>query len=66
MTILPTDRPVEVTPAMIEVGVEALEAGHALTYSGLVRSVYLAMAAEYKSNPCEESSPHSLKAAGPA
>lgn len=38
------DRPV-VTQAMIDAGVEALEAGDSLTYSGLVRSVYLAMAA---------------------
>ena len=38
------DRPVEVTPAMIEAGVEALEDGGPLTYSGLARAVYLAMA----------------------
>ena len=38
------DRPVEVTRAMIEAGVEALESGEPLTYSGLARAVYLAMA----------------------
>lgn len=38
------DWPVEVTPAMLEAGVEALEAGEPLTYSGLVWAVYLAMA----------------------
>jgi hypothetical protein len=44
------DKPPEITPAMIDAGIEALEAGHALTYSGLVRSVYLAMAAESRSD----------------
>jgi hypothetical protein len=39
------DRPLEVTSAMIQAGVQALEEGEPLTYSGLVRSIYLAMAA---------------------